>query len=85
MDGKRKASRAMSEVADALDGLTYILGLVYDDIQGETEMRDVGSVVCITRDVLAGLSGTLDEAEAALDGISDEEGGTTEDTETSSE
>ena len=72
MEDKRKASRAVSVVADTLDGIAYILDLVYEDMQGAADMRDVSSVVYITRNMLVDLTGALDKADAALDGIREE-------------
>lgn len=69
MEDKREASRAISVAADTLDGLAYIMDLVYEDMQGAADMRDVSSVVYIARNMLVDLTSALDKADAALDGI----------------
>lgn len=72
MEDKRKACRTITVVADTLDGMAYIMDLLYEDIQCAAEPRDVSNVVYIMRNLLVDLTSALDKADATLDGITEE-------------
>ena len=60
MEDKRKACGATAVVGDTLEGLAYIMDLVYGDMQEGADMRDVASVVYLARNLLVDLAAELD-------------------------
>ena len=63
MEDKRKSCDAAAVVVgDSLDGLAYVMDLVYGDMQEGADMRDVASVVYLARNLLVDLAAELDGA-----------------------
>lgn len=62
MEDKRKSCDAAAVVGDSLDGLAYVMDLVYGDMQEGADMRDVASVVYLARNLLVDLAAELDGA-----------------------